>query len=138
MARWPSRRRARERSNGSQARKAKRRKLGRRARLPRPGREVTSAHGSGASHATDGGAATPALSGFLSFRYSSTVVSSRGGRTQVRSKCVSLEDGKLSSESFEGELDGRAHEEAVRRAEQQVLEDAAPLLRVLRWMLPTR
>lgn len=83
-------------------------------------------------------AATPAASGFLSFRYSSTVVSSRGGRTQVRSKRVSLEDGKLSSESFEGELDGRAHEEAVRRAEQHVLEDAAPLLRVLRWMLPTR
>jgi hypothetical protein len=51
---------------------------------------------------------------------------------------VSLEDGKLSSESFEGELDGRAHDEAVRRAQQQVLEDAAPLLRVLRWMLPSR
>jgi len=26
----------------------------------------------------------------------------------------------------------------VRRAQQQVLEDAAPLLRVLRWMLPMR
>jgi hypothetical protein len=77
-------------------------------------------------------------SGFFSFRYSSTVVSSQDGRTQVRSKRVSLEDGKLSSESFEGELDGRAHDEAVRRAQQQVLEDAAPLLRVLRWMLPSR
>jgi len=77
-------------------------------------------------------------SGFLSFRYSSTVVSSHGGRTQVSSRRVSLEDGQLSSESFEGELDGRAHDEAVRRAQQQVLEDAAPLLRVLRWMLPSR
>jgi len=77
-------------------------------------------------------------SGFLSFRYSSTVVSSQGGRTQVRSKRVSLEDGKLSSESFEGELDGAAHRDAVRRARQEVLEDAAPLLRVLRWMLPSR
>jgi len=77
-------------------------------------------------------------SGFLSFRYSSTVVSSQGGRTQVRAKRVSLEDGKLSSESFEGELDGRAHEDAVRSAQRQVLEDAAPLLRMLRWMLPTR
>jgi hypothetical protein len=63
-------------------------------------------------------------SGFLSFRYSSTVVSSQGGRTQVKAKRVSLEDGKLSSESFEGELDGRAHDDAVRRAQQQVLEDA--------------
>jgi len=44
-------------------------------------------------------------SGFLSFR-SSTVVSSHGGRAQVRAKRVSLEDGKLSNESFEGELDG--------------------------------
>lgn len=77
-------------------------------------------------------------SGFLSFRYSSTVVSSQGGRTQVRSKRVSLEDGKLSSESFEGELDGAAHGDAVRRARQEVLEDAAPLLRMLRWMLPSR
>jgi len=77
-------------------------------------------------------------SGFLSFRYSSTVVSSQGGRTQVRSKRVSLEDGKLFSESFEGELDGAAHGDAVRRARQEVLEDAAPLLRMLRWMLPSR
>ena len=77
-------------------------------------------------------------SGFLSFRYSSTVVSSQGGRTHVRARRVALEDGKLSSESFEGELDGRAHEDAVRRAEQQALEDAAPLLRALRWLLPTR
>jgi hypothetical protein len=82
--------------------------------------------------------ATAPRSGFLSFRYSSTVVSSNGGRTQVRSRRVSLEDGKLSSESFEGELDARAHDEAVRRAQQQVLEDAAPLLRALRWMLPRR
>jgi hypothetical protein len=77
-------------------------------------------------------------SGFLSFRYSSTIVSSHGGRTQVKAKRVSLEDGKLSTESFEGELDGRAHEDAVRRAQQEVLEEAAPLLRMLRWMLPMR
>ena len=74
----------------------------------------------------------------FSFRYSSTIVSSHGGRTQVKAKRVSLEDGKLSTESFEGELDGRAHDDAVRRAQQQVLEDAAPLLRMLRWMLPSR
>lgn len=77
-------------------------------------------------------------SGFVSFRYSSTVVSSHGGRTHVQARRVALEDGKLSSESFEGELDGAAHDDAVRRARQQVLEDAAPLLRVLRWMLPGR
>jgi hypothetical protein len=77
-------------------------------------------------------------SGFLSFRYSSTIVSSQGGRTQVKAKRVALEDGKLSTESFEGELDGRAHENVVRRAQQEVLEEAAPLLRMLRWMLPMR
>ena len=77
-------------------------------------------------------------SGFLSFRYSSTIVSSRGGRTQVEAKRVSLEGGRLTTESFEGELDGRAHDEAVRRAQEEVLEQAAPLLRMLRWMLPMR
>jgi hypothetical protein len=77
-------------------------------------------------------------SGFFSFRYSSTVVTSQGGRTQVKSKRVSLEDGRLSTESFEGELPADAHEQAVRRAQQQVFEDAAPLFRALRWMLPMR
>ena len=77
-------------------------------------------------------------SGFFSFRYSSTVVTSQGGRTQVKAKRVALDDGKLRTESFEGELDGRAHEDAVRRAQQEVLEEAAPLLRMLRWMLPMR
>jgi len=57
---------------------------------------------------------------------------------QVKANRVSLEDGKLSTESFEGELDGRAHHDAVRRAQQEVLEEAAPLLRMLRWMLPIR
>ena len=77
-------------------------------------------------------------SGFFSFRYSSTIVSSQGGRTQVRAKRVALEDGKLSTESFEGELDSEAHQEAVRRAQEEVLEAAAPLLRMLRWMSPMR
>lgn len=77
-------------------------------------------------------------SGFLSFRYSSTIVSSQGGRTQVKAKRVALEDGKLSTESFEGELDGRAHEDVVRRAQQEMLEEAAPLLRLLRRMVPLR
>ena len=77
-------------------------------------------------------------SGFLSFHYSSTVVSSHGGRTQVKARRVSLEDGKLHNESFEGELDGRVHGDAVRRAQQEVLDEAAPLFRLLRWMLPTR
>jgi len=83
-------------------------------------------------------APTAMRSGFLSFRYSSTVVTSQGGRTQVKAKRVALEDGKLSSESFEGELDAGAHDDAVRRAQQQVIDDAAPLLRMLRWMLPSR
>ena len=77
-------------------------------------------------------------SGFLSFHYSSTIVSSRGGRTQVKAKRVSLEDDTLRTESFEGELDGRARDDAVRRAQKEVLEQAAPLLRMLRLMLPMR
>ena len=77
-------------------------------------------------------------SGFLSFNYSSTIVSSYGGRTHLKAKRVSLEDGTISTASFEGELDGRAYDDAVRGAQQAVLEQAAPLLHMLRWMLPRR
>jgi len=81
---------------------------------------------------------SPQRSGFFSFRYSSTVVSSQGGRTHVKAKLVALEDGELRTESFEGELDARAHGDAIRHAQQQVFDDAAPLLQALRWLLPRR
>ena len=82
--------------------------------------------------------ATPAprSGGFFSFRYSYTKISSRGGRTRVEARQARLEDGKLSTEAFEGELDGNLYDEVVRQAQQQVLGQTAWLLRSLSWLLP--
>jgi hypothetical protein len=73
--------------------------------------------------------------GFISFRYSSTELWSHGGRTRVKAKQVSLQDGKLGTETFEGELGGQAYGELVRQAQQQVLRQTAWLLRSLAWWL---
>jgi hypothetical protein len=80
----------------------------------------------------------PRSTGFLSFRYSHTEISSHGGRTRVTAKEVRLEDGKLSTERFEGELDGSAYDTAVRQAQQQVLGQAAWLMHSLSAWLPWR
>jgi len=78
----------------------------------------------------------PGPAGFFSFSWSVTEVTSQGGRTQVRSRRSRLENGKLTNESFEGELDGGAYDQAVRRAQEQVAEQATSLLRALTWWLP--
>ena len=78
----------------------------------------------------------PRSGGFFSFRYSYTEFSSQGGRTRVKAKLARLEDGKFSTEAFEGELEGHAYDEVVRDAQQQVLGQAAWLLRSLSWLLP--
>jgi len=78
----------------------------------------------------------PLSGGFFSFRYSYTEFSSQGDRTRVKAKQARLEDGKLSTEAFEGELDGNVYDEVVRQAQQQVLDQTAWLLRSLSWLLP--
>ena len=55
---------------------------------------------------------------FFSFRYSSTEVSLVDGRTRVKSRQARFEDGKLTSEAFEGELDRSAYDRMVARAQQ--------------------
>ena len=72
---------------------------------------------------------TRSSGGFLSFQYSYTEVSSRDGRTQVRSKKTQFVDGKLTRESFEGELEGDAHRQMIEEAQRQ-------LIRSLSWFLP--
>jgi len=69
--------------------------------------------------------------GFFSFRYSYTEVSSQGGRTRVKTKQARLEDGKLSTEAFEGELGGSVYEELVRQTQQHVLDQMTWFLRLL-------
>jgi hypothetical protein len=76
------------------------------------------------------------MGGFFSFRYSVTEVTTHGGRTQVKSRQTTLEDGRLVSEVFEGESDRSDYDEMVRQAQQQVADQMAPFLRSLSWFLP--
>ena len=78
----------------------------------------------------------PGVGGVFSFHYTRTEVTSQGDRTHVRARTTRLQDGRLTSESFEGELDGRAYDDAVRDAEREVLEQTARLLNPLSWLLP--
>jgi hypothetical protein len=68
---------------------------------------------------------------FFSFRYSSTEVSMVDGRTRVKSREARFEDGKLTSEAFEGELDRNAYDRMVAQAQRH-------FLRVLALFLPFR
>jgi len=63
----------------------------------------------------------PATSPFFSFRYSATEISLVDGKTRVRSRCARFEDGKLSSETFEGELDRGAYERMVSQEQRRFL-----------------
>ena len=54
---------------------------------------------------------------FFSFRYSSTEVSLVDGKTRVKSRQVRFEDGKLTSEAFEGELNRTAYDQMVAQAQ---------------------
>ena len=74
----------------------------------------------------------PRSGDFFNFRYSSTWVSLRGGRTRVRARQARLADGKLRTEAFEGELDGHVYGELVRQAQQHVLAQMTWFLRLLR------
>jgi hypothetical protein len=72
----------------------------------------------------------PAATGgpFFSFRYSCTEISALGGKAHVKSRKTRFEDGKLSSEAFEGDLDRSAYEQAVRQVQQAAIEHTALLL----------
>ena len=67
--------------------------------------------------------------GFVSFQYSYTAVSSRDGRTHVQSNTTRLADGKLTRDSFEGALEGDAYRQLVEETQRQ-------MMRSLSWFLP--
>jgi hypothetical protein len=90
---------------------------------------------------TEGGpidvvAQTTRASPFLSFRYSYTEMSVLGGTAHVKSRNARFEDGKLTSDAFEGELDRSAYDRAVGDAQRQVSEQTAQLFKSFAWFLP--
>jgi hypothetical protein len=73
---------------------------------------------------------------FFSFRYSYTEISASGGKARVKSRRARFEDGKLTSEAFEGEVDRSAYEQMVSEAQHQFLAQTALLMKSLSWLLP--
>ena len=68
---------------------------------------------------------------FFGFRYSYTEISASGGRARVKSRRARFEDGKLTSEAFDGELDRSAYEQMVSEAQHQFLAQTALLMKSL-------
>jgi len=75
---------------------------------------------------------------FFSFRYSYSEISVRDGKAHVKSKAARFEDGKLATESFEGELPRIAYDETVRRAQQHFLDQVELFWQSLTALLPRR
>ena len=73
---------------------------------------------------------------FVSFRYSYTEISALGGKTHVKSRKARFEDGKLTAEAFEGDLDRSAYEQMVGQAQQYVLGQTALFLKTFTSLLP--
>ena len=73
---------------------------------------------------------------FLSFRYSYTEMSVLGGKAHVKSRNARFEDGKLTSETFEGELDRTAYDRAVSEAQRQIGDQMAQFFKALTLFLP--
>ena len=73
---------------------------------------------------------------FLSFRYSRTEITADGGKARLRTRSTRFEDGKLTSESFEGELDRSTYDQLVKQTQQHVAGQTAQFLRSLSLFLP--
>ena len=75
-----------------------------------------------------------AASSFVSFTHSYSEVTSDGSQTHVKSTTTRLADGKLSKESFEGQLPADAFGETVGKAQSLFLKQAEMLM--LPWWSP--
>ena len=73
---------------------------------------------------------------FVSFRYTYTEISAFGGKARVKSRKTRFEDGKLTSEAFEGELDRSAYEQMMSQAQHHFLGQMALVMKSLSWLLP--
>jgi len=78
----------------------------------------------------------PRANPFFSFSYSYTEISASGGKARLKSRRARFEDGKLTSEAFEGELDRSAYEKIASEAQHQFLAQTTLLMKSLSWLLP--
>jgi hypothetical protein len=78
----------------------------------------------------------PQANPFFSFRYSYTEISASGGKTRVKSRNTRFEDGRLTAEAFEGELERGAYEQMVSQVQQHFFGQTALMMKALSWLLP--
>jgi len=72
---------------------------------------------------------------FFRFRYSFTEISAVGSKAHVKSRQARLEDGNLTSETFEGDVDRAVYDRMVGDAQRHLLDQTALLLKSF-WLLP--
>jgi len=80
--------------------------------------------------------AIPAANPFFSFRYSYTEISARGDKAHVKARSTRFEDGKLTSEAFEGDLGQPLYQQVVSDAQHYFLGQTALFLKSLALFLP--
>jgi hypothetical protein len=73
---------------------------------------------------------------FFRFRYSRLEISEVGGKVRVKSRQTRLEDGQLSTETFEGDVDRSVHDRMVGDAQRYFLDQTALFAKSLLWLLP--
>jgi hypothetical protein len=86
--------------------------------------------------AVDVVAIKPGVGTFTSFRYSSVEISVRGGKAHVNARRARWDDGKLSSEAFEGDVDRTVYEQAVLQAQRYFIDQTAMFLQSMASFLP--
>ena len=73
---------------------------------------------------------------FSTFRYSHIEITAHGGKAHLRARNTRFEDGKLTSESFDGELEGSAYDRLVKQTQQYVAHQTEQFLRAFSLFLP--
>jgi hypothetical protein len=74
---------------------------------------------------------------FFTFRYSHTEISAVGGKARVKSRQMRLEDGKLTTETFEGDVDRTIYDRMMSDAQRYFLNQTALFAKSLSWLLPS-
>ncbi len=76
-------------------------------------------------------------SSFFSFHYSHTEISVGEGKAHVRARRTRLEEGKLTQETFEGDVDRTVYDRMVDDAQHYFLEQTKLFAKSLSWLLPS-
>jgi hypothetical protein len=73
---------------------------------------------------------------FFGFRYTQTVVSASGGKARIAARSARFEDGKLTTETFDGDLDPASYERMMAATQRFFAAQTALWLRSLAMFLP--